>query len=211
MKTDDSIHYGFKRIMNEFGSAATEKAAYSDHWSQSAASYAQQGFYEWMAEQLDKIQPKKVFDIGCGTGQGLLALCKRFDCEVVAIDENKQCLRHSHRRFRDHGVKVGLRYRFKYRQNADGIHSIQIDPALIDLSERVNLIQADMLLNDPSFESYLNSKAPFDAVTIWLIGTYECRHTCADLLPLQIASPQEYRLQVQNRTYALASKILRPG
>jgi hypothetical protein len=66
-------------------------------------------------------------------------------------------------------------------------------------------------LKDSAFEAYLFSKAPFDAVTIWLIGSYECRFSCADLFQFRITNPQEYRLHVQNRTYALASKILRPG
>lgn len=197
--------------MEEFATAAAEKAAYADHWIQNAGSFSKQGCYEWMAEQLDNIQPKRIFDIGCGTGQGLLALHRRFDCEIVAIDENLQCLRQAHRLFRNDGIKVGLRFRFKYCQKANGTHSIRIDGAEINIPDRIKLIQADLLLNDTSFETYLRSKAPFDAITIWLIGAYQCRLTCADLFPFQITSPLEYRLHVQNRTYALASKILRPG
>ena len=197
--------------MNEYATAAAEKLAYSDYWSQNAGSFETQGCYEWMASQLEGIQPKRVFDIGCGTGEGILAIQKRFGSEILAIDENLQCLRRAHRLFRKHGVEADLRFRFSYRQQFGGAHLIEADKAKINLSSSVKLVQADMLLPDPAFEACLMEQAPFDAITVWLIGTYQCRFTCANLIPLNIQSPQEYRLHVQNRIYALAPKILRPG
>lgn len=197
--------------MDTFASAAAEKAAYADYWSCNSGSFLQQGCYEWMARQLDSVRPKKVFDIGCGTGDGVLALFNRFGCDIISIDENLECLRRTHRLFRKNGVNAALRSRFKYRQNPDNSHCTAIEKSAINASERINLIQADVLFQDPSFQSYLQSQSPFDAVTIWLIGAYRNRESCADLYPLHMTAPHDYRLRVQNATYALASKILRPG
>jgi SAM-dependent methyltransferase len=197
--------------VNDFATASAEKAAYVEYWSYNANSFALQGCYEWMAAQLDGLRPAKILDIGCGTGQGVLALHKRFDCDILAIDENLPCLRRTHRLLRQHGLNADLRSRFKYRQNPDGTHCTIIDKSPIQTTERVSLVQADALLQDPAFESYLRTKAPFDAVTVWLTGAYQCRNTCADLDPLHIVDPQEYRLRVQNRAYMLAPAVLRPG
>lgn len=195
----------------EFATAAAEKAAYLDYWRHNAASLAQQGCYGWMAEQLDSLQPKRILDIGCGTGEGTLALFQRFSADIVAIDENLSCLRNTHRCFRNQKVPADLRARFQYFQNPNGSHSTEIEKGEIITTERVALLQADVLLEDPPMYSYLDRRGPFDAITIWLIGAYQCRLTCADLYPLRMTQPQDYRLHVQNRVYRLAGKFLRPG
>ena len=197
--------------VNDYATASAEKAAYLEYWSYNASSLESQGCYEWMASQLDYIQPKKVFDIGCGAGEGVLALHRRFDCDIVSIDENLPCLRRAYRLLRSNGITATLRSRFSYHQNPDGTHSTLIEKAPIKATDRVNLVQADPFFEDPIFGAYLRTQVPFDVVTVWLIGAYQCRQTCADLSSLRMAQPQEYRLHVQNRTYILASKLLRPG
>lgn len=197
--------------MNEFGTAAAEKAAYAEYWAENARSFASQGCYDWMAAQLDELQPKRLLDIGCGTGEGLLSLSRRFHGEIVAVDENLACLRTAYRLLRANHIAADLRARFRYRQNPDGTHSTIVGQTPVRTSERVSLIQADPLFADPAFTEYLQTEPKFDAVTVWLIGVFLCRSSCADLAPLSIASPEEYRLRVQNRVYALASAMLRPG
>jgi SAM-dependent methyltransferase len=195
----------------EFATATAEKAAYLDYWRHNAASLAAQGCYGWMAEQLDFLKPKRILDIGCGTGEGTLALFQRFSPDIVAIDENLSCLRQTHRCFRNHRAPADLRARFEYRQNPNGSHSTEINKVEIITTERVALLQADVLLEDPPLHSYLERLGPFDAITIWLIGAYQCRLTCADLYPLRITEPYQYRLHVQNRVYWMAGKLLRSG
>lgn len=67
-----------------------------------------------------------------------------------------------------------------------------------------------MLFDDLEVHRFLEEQAPFDAVTIWLIGTYMWRKDCRNLTGLNIANGGDYRLRVQNRVYELAAKILRP-
>lgn len=198
--------------MEEFyATAAAEKAAYADHWSNNAGSLNAQGCYDWMAAQLDHGRPATILDVGCGTGEGILALTRRFGCEIVAIDENLQCLRSTYRLLRSNGVASDLRLRFKYQQNPDGTHSTIMQKGPIQSTQRVSLIQADILFEDPALDAYLQARSPFDAITLWLVGTYKCRESCADLWPLHIADPQEYRLRVQNKVYATSPKYLRQG
>jgi len=75
--------------------ANTEKLQCQEHWNGNATNLQSQNCYEWMAAQLDGIHPKKVFDVGCGTGEGIAALRKRFSCNILSIDENAYCLRTS--------------------------------------------------------------------------------------------------------------------
>jgi ubiquinone/menaquinone biosynthesis C-methylase UbiE len=56
--------------------ADKEKSEYEYNWARNATSYSDQGCYDWMAKQLDTLQPRKVFDVGCGTGEGLLVLSR---------------------------------------------------------------------------------------------------------------------------------------
>src|SRR3954464_9763491 len=79
-----------------FATAAAEKAAYLDYWRHNATSLALQGCYGWMAAQLDFLKPKRILDIGCGTGEATLALFQRFSPDIIAIDENMSCLRQTH-------------------------------------------------------------------------------------------------------------------
>lgn len=47
---------------------------YDRNWQKNAAHYASQGCYEWMASLLKPFAPKRILDIGCGEGSGILAL-----------------------------------------------------------------------------------------------------------------------------------------
>src|SRR5471030_342324 len=94
--------------------ADTEKRTYHHNWVGNAENYAAQGCYELMAAQFDELKPKRVFDVGCGTGEGLLALRRRFGCHLLSIDENAYCLRHTARLLRSNGAKVQMKERFHY-------------------------------------------------------------------------------------------------
>src|SRR6478736_4934823 len=69
-----------------------EKTQYRDYWQHNTRHMESQGCYDWMAGQLDALQPRKILDVGCGTGSGVLALLKRFSPAIIALEENADCL-----------------------------------------------------------------------------------------------------------------------
>lgn len=188
-----------------------EKFDYCDHWSSNALHFAGQGCYEWMASQLAPLQPKRVFDIGCGTGEGVAELLRQFDCTIVSIDENAECIMRAEEALRAHCSSVQSIFRLGYREFDDGSHDMAFDQTPIVPATQVMLLHGDMLVDDPAVVQFLASAPKFDAVTVWLIGTYMYRRTCRNISNLKIADPDTYRLRVQNRVYKLAAEVLRPG
>ncbi len=188
-----------------------EKLQYEYNWGGNASHYSAQGCYEWIASQLDDLKPQRVFDVGCGTGAGLLSLRQRFHCQILSIDENPYCLRSAAALLRSDGAKVQVKERFHYLDQPGGRHVIGVQAGEVSLSREVMLLQGDLLLADTELFRFIESKAPFDAVTIWLVGTYKSRQSCVNIDSLKMHDPGEYRLHVQNRTYELAARILRPG
>ena len=191
--------------------ALAEKEEYQTHWQMNAEHYKEQGTYEWMAAQLDSVRPRRILDIGCGNGQGVSALYRRFGCQVLAVDENIHCLRESASVLRRDGAKTQIIERFTYIAQSQGRHVIAVDQSAITATRQAIMLQGDLLLDDQLLFSYLRSKAPFDAVTVWLCGAFNMRHTCANLDDFRIAGPNEYRLHVQNKTYQFAGELLRSG
>lgn len=190
------------------------KAAHVEYlrsWSQSADSIDQQGGYRWMAEQVLHENPLTLLDIGCGLGHGLAALLAlRKDLDVIALDENPQCLIATEKRLQALGVEVERIERIRHKSTSEQTHMIDFRPGTIRRSKQVTLIESDAMLNDAEARMFLGQR-PFDAATIWLIGTHKGRQECDNLESLRIRTSQEYRLHVQNPMYQFAGEILRPG
>jgi len=197
--------------MEIFPNAHAEKVAYQEHWRNNAAFFQEQGCYDWMAGQLAAIRPKKVLDLGCGTGEGIIALRKAFSCQVIGIDENESCLTQATERLKASNEYVSLAIRFEYKHTSNGLHFIRMKKSPIEASSVITLVQGDPLLDDPGLVAFLSSQSPFDAMIVWLIGSYNFRQSCASLSPLRISTPGDYRLRVQNRCYELAGRFLRSG
>jgi len=184
---------------------------YVKQWKTNSSSFSEQGCYDWMAAQLDGIKPKRIFDVGCGLGVGLLELCQRFNPErVVSIDENRNCIQSSELLFRSKGFDCDALLRMPSEAPADRVHALTIIPNLIVSGKQIVLIESDLMI-DPELEPFLTSQNKFDAVTVWLVGTHFVRDECLNLKDISYKTPGEYRLQVQNRVYVLADKILRTG
>lgn len=189
-----------------------EKADYCDGWSSNAAHFERQGCYDWIADQLSPLKPKRILDIGCGTGEGLIALSRVFSPEIVSIEENSDCIQRTEQVLAARGIQVTSVFRLGYQTLADGMHEIAFDQSPISTSAQVTLVHADMLVDDPAMLGFFaDQRQNFDAVTVWLIGTFMWRRTCRNIQNLRITGGNEYRLRVQNRVYRLASEMLRPG
>lgn len=208
-----AIHRILRRLLKRMRLplSTTEKAEYRDHWSSNATHYEKQGCYDWMAQQLRPLAPKRILDIGCGTGEGLLALLSAYSPTIIALEENADCIRHSCDVVAAAGFEVEPIYRLGYQEYHDGSHDMHFDQTRIVTAQQVTLVHADTLVDDPEMLRFLEASAPFDAITVWLIGTYMMRRTCRNISNLRIADANEYRLRVQNRAYRWADRLLRPG
>ena len=164
-----------------------------------------------MASQLLPLAPKKILDVGCGTGQGIAALLRQFSPQIIALEENADCIRSAKESLVAEGYSTNSVFRVGYEEHSDGSHYMHFDQSCIQSESQVTLVHADALLDDPEMLRFMNVSAPFDAVTIWLVGTYKMRSNCRNLAALNIQSAAEYRLRVQNRVYEFAHHLLRPG
>lgn len=188
-----------------------EKAEYCYYWSSNAAHFQKQECYAWMANQLAPLQPRRVLDIGCGTGEGLRALLNAFSPTIISLEENAACIQTAEDALLASGFPVNSIFRLQYEEFSDGSHTLYFDQSRIRTRAKVTLLHSELLVEDPALLKFLTSEKPFDAVTIWLIGSYQLRSSCRNLSNLHISSSDEYRLRVQNRVYQLAARVLRPG
>lgn len=185
---------------------------YVERWSKSSEQFRSQGCYTWMASQLLPYSPKYIFDVGCGDGTGLISLKAACGSEsrIISCDDNLECLRKAHDQMRKCGIDVKLINRLKQSDAGDGFHTMTCDLGKLQLTRdyaEVILIEADVLW-DAEFKDFLVSLPKFDAITVWLIGTYDLKPECRNI---QASDPGIYRLKVQNEVYRLADRILRKG
>ena len=66
-----------------------EEKDYAEQWDVSAKFFYEQGYYSWMAQQVEKMET--VVEIGCGTGYSTLALIENGH-KVIAIEKNHNCI-----------------------------------------------------------------------------------------------------------------------
>ena len=188
-----------------------EKAEYCYYWSSNAAHFQKQECYTWMASQLAPLRPRRVLDIGCGTGEGLRALLAAFSPTIISLEENAACMQTAEDALLASGSQVDSIFRLGYEEFPDGSHNLHFDQSRICTRAQVTLLHSELLVEDPALLTFLASEEPFDAVTIWLIGSYRLRSSCRNLANLRISNSDEYRLRVQNSVYQLAGRVLRPG
>ena len=197
----------FPREKRLFGA----REAYAEKWEKSAASLEQQGGYDWMAGLLDRFEPRSILDIGCGTGNGIAALSKRFPkARIISVDENPEVIRKAKHRLEALGIRVNIIRRLKDKATSDRSHTLIVERGRLRVTPGVNLIECDVL-EDPEIDPFLKSQRKFDVVTVWLIGSHLLRYHECDALRGTINSPNEYRLHVQSVAFVLAALFLRFG
>jgi SAM-dependent methyltransferase len=180
-------------------------------WDQNAAHFEGEGGYDWMASLLDPYAPKRIFDVGCGVGNGLLALLTKFpQAKITSTDENVECIEVAKTRLKEQGRSVNVIRRLSDKPTGPRSHALVFEEGRLNASDDVDLIESDLLI-DEELVQFLAEQPKFDAVTVWLIGSHRLRYHECDNLRGKIQSPGEYRLFVQNTAYRLADHILRSG
>lgn len=187
------------------------QGVYAESWRRTSELQAARGDYAWMAEQLAGHKAKRLFDIGTGSGHGLLALSAYFgpDLRIVGVDENLACLKMAGQTLANAGLPAQVVARLETEQTQFGF--VQRGGAIsIPLPKPVALVEADPL-TDEHLEEALVQDGPFDLVTIWLTGAHMWRRYNAYSLRRGAKSEHDLRIILQNEAYELADRILRPG
>lgn len=208
----------YKHCHYEIDSAAPEKkyaaaqSVYSRSWNITSEEHLRNDDYGWLAKQLSKFAPKRVLDIGCGTGQASLALMNEFGSELkyVGLDENRNCLQKAKERLRKEcKIESGLVARASISYEGDS-YEAKFAPIAPNVEQSSLLVESD-ICNDPYLLQFLNEYGPFDAVTVWLTGTHMMRQKNAFVRSNGITDDGAHRLFVQNTSYELADEILKRG
>jgi SAM-dependent methyltransferase len=185
---------------------------YSDRWGQNADHFRAQGCYKWMASCLSAYSPRRILDVGCGHGTGVIALKAACgpNAQIISCDDNLQCLEKAQDEIRRCGLDVEIIQRLVQVEAVEDFHRMAVLMGRLDavLGNQITLIEADILW-DIEFLTFLDRSPKFDAVTVWLIGTHDLKPECKNID--RVTEPGHYRLMVQNRIYAVADRILRDG
>lgn len=195
-------------------SVLAARRVYASNWEKNAQHFVAQGCYEWMSSLLFEYSPKKILDIGCGDGSHVLSLLKcgcKNNIDILSVDENIECINKSKMRLDGAGYAPSVIYRMQVVAHDERNYHIGIEPGKLTKQSNITLVEADILLDDDELFEFLEKMAPFDAVTVALIGTHMARQNCLNLTPLNICSNGEYRIRVQNKIYEISDVLLRTG
>lgn len=212
--TGRKYEYCHQKIDAAFGAEkyAASQAVYAQNWETTAEMHSNAGVYEWLAGELKQFQPRRILDVGSGSGHGLISFLKVLgdDTSIVAIDENPNCLQLTRSTLEKIGlVEIELEKRVTVTTSSRGF-SHTTKPIGSSFSKQVTLLESD-LCDDPYLADALLKSGPFDAVTVWMSGVHMLRQHNESVLASGVKSDGEHRLYVQNAAYELADKILKVG
>lgn len=187
------------------------QAVYARNWRTTAQHHFAERHYHWLAEQLKPFGPRRLLDVGSGSGHGLIALLETLgsDLQVIGLDENEACLQIARQTLIANGHAPVLNSRISRAETRFGI--VQRAPEIAEpITAQLALVEGDVC-NDPHLVASLLSIGRFDAVTIWLTGTHMLRQWDTAVRAAGVESEGTYRLYVQNSAYELADRILKVG
>lgn len=184
---------------------------YLDRWKANAENFRSQNCYEWMASQIQPFQPKRILDIGCGDGSGIIALSSVLKSpQILSLDDNPECLAHARDRCASSGLKPDCIDRFVFSAEGQS-HLISTAHNKFRFESPITFIEGDLLWDKELLE-FILALPKFDAITVWLLGTYDIKIECSNIAHLRAFSEVgKYRRLSHERIYHLADKILRPG
>lgn len=185
---------------------------YAKSWDKNELYFTGQGCYTWIVDQIAQYKPKRILDIGCGNGHGLLELASRLDyADIISIEENKACISRASKLLQENKYNPTVVSRIDHIPIGPEIHRLNIDTKDFRIDNGISIIEGDILQDDDILLKALAGSGKFDLVTIWMIGTHLARSECIDIAHYKISSSGEYRLRVQNKVYRLADKLLGRG
>ena len=200
-------HFDIDEAADETKYKASQ-AVYSRNWALTSKHHYENGYYHRLAEQLLPHSPKRILDIGCGSGHGLMALMEVLGekIQIVALDENSSCLDQSANNLRSIDVHPTVLKRID-TSLIEGSFVSQTTPLEKLPNEPCVLIQSD-ICDDPTMLTALINSGQFDAITIWLTGVHMLRQNNILVKSADITSDAEHRLYVQNNAYEWADLLL---
>lgn len=190
------------------------QARYALGWEANANGYQDQGVYEHLAAELAALgDVRRIFDIGCGLGHGLDALRNAIPISgsmILGVDENPDCVLRAVERL---GLEMipAAHKRLQHKRQISGRFKTHIRNGGIPAPGPISVINADMLLEDPTLNNWLAKLAPFDAVTMWFMGVHKGRSMTTINDELGIVSDRDNRERLEQKQIELAASLLRPG
>ena len=191
---------------------AAAQAIYAVNWRSTAEHHYRSGNYHWLAEQLKPFAVKRLLDVGCGSGHGLLGMIETLDPPIraIALDENLDCLRATAATLsKSQPDRIELVMRMASRPTQGGYEHLA-GPIPGPFTKPITLLESDVC-NDPYLPATLKAEGPFDAVTVWMTGIHMLRQENVQVRARGVNSDSAHRLYVQNTVYRLADAMLRPG
>jgi SAM-dependent methyltransferase len=184
---------------------------YSDDWAITSENHYKAGHYKWMSERISTFKPKRILDIGCGTGHGLLALYEILGPKitVIAVDENSACLDIANTTLEQLVPSRTMIKRLEINLSSNG-YTYKFPPICEKFTDTCTLIEGDICNDKPLIDALLDC-GDFDVVTVWLTGTHKMRQRNTHVQQSGINSEGDHRLYAQNNVYELACKLLKSG
>lgn len=185
-----------------------DKKKYLKGWCIDSDYFKSEHYYHWMAEQLlNSVKPKRILDIGCGTGNGIKELLSDTNIrQIISIDDNIECISKTYEEIKKMSSDICVLKRGMENISKDGFYSVDYKEITELPNAKVVIIEGDILIDEVLY-GFL-SKQKFDAITCWLIGTHLSKNVNLNYTKFDIQDNQSYRLLIENKIYELADIVL---